>query len=62
MHKQVDDELRLGLTAGDNVDLETLQVREEGTELVRDRGAHDCPSAVSGGETVPRRYVCIAQR
>ncbi len=26
-----------------------------------DSGAHDCPSTVSGGETVPRRHVCIAQ-
>ena len=26
-----------------------------------DCGAHYCPPAVSGSETVPRRHVCIAQ-
>jgi hypothetical protein len=57
-------------TAEFKLDGRTTFLRWEGTmdghkieslEVIVGSGAHDCPSPVSGGETVPRRHVCIAQ-
>jgi enoyl-CoA hydratase/carnithine racemase len=54
-----DDELPLGLTAGDNVDLETLQVREEGAIVFAEIAAP--PMNLLGTELV-RDLVSLIQR
>ena len=38
--------------------LEIIVDNEQGADC----GAHYCPSALSGGETVPRRHACSSQR